>query len=191
MLNKLRKRSEKGASTLIMFVVLMPLFIMVFGYGVDTAIATYTKNTLQDSLDSATQSALSMSVNPPLGTTNGGVSVLTPAQTMKYVNDLYDMNRKGKVPQLLTCYKNAGKPAEAGYNTVTPASSSINRNPSGKCYQITSPKITTGDKNNRTKTLTVTVIEYSRNSFLATFFPNLQYQKYVITSKATITTANG
>lgn len=193
MFNKLLKsrKTEQGASTLILYLLLMPLFIMVFGYGVDTAIATYTKNTLQDSLDAATLSAVALSTNPASGSTNGEVSIRPESLTVTTVKDLYDINRSGKVPALLQCYTKINKPVEPGYTTITPSANSMNTNPSKKCYQMSAPKITYSGVGNRTKNLEVTVIEYSRNPFLAVIFPELQYQQYVITSRATITTANG
>lgn len=177
-----RKTNERGNSSLVWYIILTPMMLVLLGYGIDTATATYTKNTLQQSLNQATQAAVSMAANPGYDDNTGAdVSVVTP-QAEKAVLDtflkVYDQNRSGQLNNLV-CQPATNAIAGVG-EVIVPAS---------KCgYTIVKLNITGSGTNNRAKFLEVQVIEFSKNPFLGMI--GIPTQKYDISSRAAITTAN-
>jgi hypothetical protein len=194
-----RKRKEEGITSFMFYFLLFPLFIMVFGYGVDTAMSIYVRNTLQQSLDAATLSVAALTPNPILGSASRvviyGGDVGLRNQTLR---DLYDANRSGTISKMLACPTVVGISRDPGYTLITAPTTTINRNPSGVCYQTSQIEVKR-DQNlfsNRnlntirtTRYIEVRVVEYSRNNFIGIFIPQLKYQKYEITSRAALTLA--
>lgn len=86
------ERNETGNS-LVVTVLMFPLLFGVFGLSLDLSVAVYTQNTLQSSLDTAAQSALSRALNP------GEIGNVTLAPTLtyeaaqEYFRTFYDVNR--------------------------------------------------------------------------------------------------
>lgn len=177
-----RKSSEEGNSSLVWYVLLAPLMVLLLGYGIDTAIATYTKNTLQQSLDQATQAAVSMAANPGYDDNTGNdVSVITPKAKEAVLTTflkVYDKNRMGQLSNLVC--QTARSPIASEGSLYIPES--------GCGYTIVKLNITGSGTNTRAKYLEVEVVESSKNSFLGMI--GLRTQDYVLSSRAAITTAN-
>lgn len=177
-----RKSNERGNSSLVWYILLAPLMVVLMGYGIDTSIDTYTKNTLQQSLDQATQAAVSMAANPGYDDNTGNdVSVITP-QAKQAVLDtflrVYDENRTGQLSNLICQTQRSASVSEG--NLYIPQS--------GCGYTIVKLNITGSGTNTRAKYLEVEVAETSKNSFLHMI--GIPTQDYVLSSRAAITTAN-
>jgi Flp pilus assembly protein TadG len=195
-----RKRKEEGITSFMFYFLLFPIFIMVFGYGVDTAMSIYVRNTLQQSLDTATLSVASQTPNNPLGNASSRLILYNRDVGLRNqtLRDLYDANRSGTISKMLVCPTSEGIARDTGYTLTNAPRTTINRNPSGVCYQTTQiivkrdPVLASNRNLNITRTsryIEVRVVEYSRNNFIGIFIPQLAYQKYEITSRAALTLA--
>jgi Flp pilus assembly protein TadG len=195
-----RKRKEEGITSFMFYFLLFPIFIMVFGYGVDTAMSIYVRNTLQQSLDTATLSVASQTPNNPLGNASSRLILYNRDVGLRnqILRDLYDANRSGTISKMLVCPTSEGIARDTGYTLTNAPRTTINRNPSGVCYQTTQiivkrdPVLASNRNLNITRTsryIEVRVVEYSRNNFIGIFIPQLAYQKYEITSRAALTLA--
>lgn len=175
-------KNEEGNSSLVWYILMAPLMVLLLGYGIDTSLATLTKNTLQQALDQATQSAVSLAANPGKdGNVTNDVSVITPQVETKILDtfhQVYDANRMGQLNNLI-CQNNNPQPETPGTVYV----------PNSGCgWSEVTLRIVSGGVGNREKYLEAEVVEYSKNPFLAMI--NLPTQQYTITSQATITSAN-
>lgn len=183
MLRIFRKpKSEAGNSSVVWYILMTPLMVLLLGYGIDTSLATLTKNTLQQALDQATQSAVSLAANPGKdGNTTNNVSIITPQVETKILDtfhQVYDANRMGQLTNLI-CQNDTPMPDTAGQVHV----------PNSGCgWSEVTLRIVNGGTGNRERFLEAEVIEYSKNPFLSMI--NLPTQKYTITSQATISSAN-
>lgn len=182
MLDAFRKRitrKDESGNSFLMYLLLMPVLVATMGFGMDISINTYTQNTLQSSLDQATQSSVSLARNPDV--TSNTVSLYE--ELRQQVRNIYDANRMGKLANL-ACQGERGRAwyqGELGGEQVTP--------PSGCGYTEVSVNITLGGGGSyREQYLTAEVVEYSKNSFMAMF--GIPYQEYHIRSEAVITQAN-
>lgn len=178
-----RKSNEQGNSSLVWYLLLTPLMVLLLGYGIDTATATYTKNTLQQSLNQATQAAVSMAANPGYEDNTGDdVSVITPEAKQKVLDtflQVYDENRTGQLNNLV---------CQTARSSATSEGSLYIPSKSGCGYTIVKLNITGSGTNTRAKYLEVEVVETSKNSFLRMI--GLPTQNYILSSRAAITTAN-
>jgi Flp pilus assembly protein TadG len=170
-----RRESEQSEATFILWFMLMPLFLGLMGLGIDVAAANYTKSSLQSALDTATQSAISASRNPPTGTT----PQLTSDQARQLIYQIYDTNRyaSGKAP-FLKCQGPNGVPWTEGQTRVTP--------PSGCGFTLKAYGYTGANGRNA---VNITITEYSSTTFLR--FLGINTQKYEIASKAELTRSRG
>ena len=177
---KERKSKRESGSTLVLYIMWMPLLIGVFGVGVDSAIGAYTQSTLQSSLDTATQSALSRAVNPG---TNGNTTFkpkLTTEAARNYTISFYDTNRSGGENPFLQCQTSIMTPSEDA--EITYRDFKFVSPPSGCGYTEGTFRMTTSG--NKVE-LTTNVLETSSTVFLhAIGVPEL---KYNITSSARVT----
>ena len=178
-----RRSNERGNSSLVWYILLAPLMVVLMGYGIDTSIDTYTKNTLQQSLDQATQAAVSMAANPGYDDNTGNdVSVITPkaeAAVLDTFLTVYDANRTGQLSNLIC--QTSRSPLSSEGTLYIPKS--------GCGYTIVKLNITGSGTNTRAKYLEVEVIETSKNSFLHMI--GIPTQDYILSSRAAITSANG
>jgi Flp pilus assembly protein TadG len=159
-----------------MFFLLMPTLFGAFGLSVDVAVGTYTGTSLQSALDTATQSAVSASNNPAVGSTPG----LTASEAQATIYRVYDANRNssGKVP-FLAC-QGTDLDYYAGGTPVNPVS--------GCGFTETTFTFTPSGGSGQ-NLVEITVVEYSHYIFLHMF--NMEFQPYEITSSARLTASRG
>lgn len=183
MLKRFKNSNEEGNSSLVWYILLTPLMVLLLGYGIDTSLATMTKNTLQQALDQSTQSAVSLAANPGTdGNTTNNVSVITPQVEQKIIdtfNNVYDANRVGQLTNLICQNSETAVTASAGTVFV----------PNSGCgWSQVKLEIVSGGTGNREKYLEAQVVEISKNPFLAMI--GLPTQEYTLSSKATITSSD-
>ena len=169
------KGRSEHANTFVMFIVLLPLILGVFGMGVEVSRNVYMRTVIQTNLDLAVASGAAITKNDPL---HPGFIDINYAEALRQVERIYATNRKPgprlgciAVPtplpddNLTKCWTNA-----------TPRTSNQPRQPG----PVTDAK------------LTYTVKEYSKNVFLplldigarAAHASKLLRQDYTITSTA-------
>jgi Flp pilus assembly protein TadG len=96
-LNKFRnhqaKKDKEAGNSLIVTLLLFPVMFAAFGTSVDLSIAVYTQSTLQSSLDTGAQSALSRALNPGQVGNTTLAPRLTRDAARSYLIQFYDLNR--------------------------------------------------------------------------------------------------
>lgn len=157
--------NEEG-NLLIWYVGCFFVLMGIFGVAVDTSFNTYSRNTLQNSLDSAVVAAASKTNS----TANGSI-VINKEQAVKTIEALYDQNRKS-VPDAV-CASNTV------YN-ITPKKTGEKYMGNGNCWVMTNFKI-----NASAGTISASVREYKPNYFLRML--GLPTQEFRLTSTARLT----
>lgn len=168
----LESRKESG-DTFILYLLLFPVMFAFFGLAVDVAAASYTQNTLQSALDTATQSTVSQSSNTLFGPT------LDITKTQKQVYRLYDKNRNSP---FTACQGTDDLPyaASAAVYKIKP--------PSGCGFSVNYIRLNTSaivKGRTVTNVVDVGVTEYSNYLFLG--FIGMDHQQYQINSRAYLT----
>ena len=166
-----RTKNESG-NGFIFFFMMMPALFAFFGLAIDFGAANYTSNSLHSALDDATQSAVSAS-----GAGGSGVR-LSALQAQNLIYSAYDANRKlsGNTP-FLACQGTA-HPFDPSGIPVIPTS--------GCGFTQTSFSYTPFAPRGQ-NLVKITVTEYSKYMFLQII--GLDYQKYVVSSSARLTSA--
>lgn len=167
-----RTRSESGNS-FIFFFMMMPALFAFFGLAIDFGAANYTSNSLHSALADATQSAVSASGA-------GGSDIrLSVSEAQNLVYRAYDSNRNlsGNTP-FLACQGTAAHAFDPSGVPIRP--------PSGCGFTQTSFSYTPFALRGQ-NLVKITVIEYSKYMFLQVI--GLDYQKYVVSSSARLTSA--
>lgn len=180
-----RHQHKESASTLILYVLWMPLLVVIFGLAVDVSIATYTQASLQSGLDAATQSSLSRAVNPGVKGNVTNSPYLTTAAAHTYFNEFYDINRsKGKNP-FIVCQTSPTIPSPGSGAIIGTGVKLIN--PPSRCdWTETNFKLIL---NSKSATLNTDVFEESHTTFI--YMIGVPILKYNISSVATSTYAIG
>lgn len=165
---------KESGNAFLMYMLILPVLVFTMGFGMQVSINQYIKTTLQSSMESATQSALSQSQN---GTSaNNNVSIA--AGIKEEIRRIYDINRWDKLGQLI-CFNSI--PASSGSavgETITPRS--------GCKYKeiISKPTVKSGQL-----FYSVQIVEHSKNIFGVVFENSTQ--TYNIIADARITRSSG
>ena len=171
-----RREHQESGNTLVVFVMLFPVMFTIFGLAVDISIANYVKESVQNSINTATQITLSQASNP----INSDRPMLTNNQAYDIVKRLYAQNTNrgvdatgasGTTLPFLLCQTS---PQPGGVLTTAPTVSTCAWTELNNGFQFSNA--------NRTLSIQYSAVEVSRTAFLQ--FINLGTLKYEITGKA-------
>lgn len=162
LLNWLRDhRRDEKSNSFVVFIILAPLIIGVFGLGVDVARNVYVRSALQNDLDLAVYGGLN-DVHTEMRRGEPTAVLNSPDRVLSSVERVYNLNREQG--PALSC---------TGTGTVAGSGDS-------KCWsQPRTPVVTD-------TTICYWVSERSRNAFLPVLSSSLAYQTFNIASGGTI-----
>lgn len=164
----LPKQKNEDGNLLIWYVCAFFVLMGVFGIAVDMSFNTYSRNTLQNSLDSAVVAAASKTQS-----TAGGRVVINKAEAKNTIAGLYTQNRKS-VPDAVCLSKTKYK--------VTKRQAGEQYMDAEKCWVMTDFKVNTAQG-----TITASVREYKPNYFMRMIGVPTQEMRLTSTARLTHT----